>query len=219
MEVRDIPIARIPLFSGIDAENAVGLFGCMNACVECYQRNDYIRSKQAGGPYVGIVLSGAAHMMKEDAWGHQLLIAHLGEGDILGESNALHAGGDACISFVAAQPSQILFLSIRHLLHPCKEQCPYHLTLAQNMFDLLLEKNARLTEHLEVLSKKSLRDKILTYLSLQSQKQSSRYVTIPINRTEMASYLQSNRSAMTRELASMKDEGLIDYDGNTFTLL
>lgn len=216
--MKDICFETIPLFDGIDAEHAEGLFSCLNAHVCAYQKGDLIRLAQSGDALVGVVLSGVVHMMKEDAWGHQVLIAYYGVGEVFGESLAFHADETPYISFLSAQPSRVLFLSMKHLLHPCREQCPLHLTLAQNMFRIMSGKNVHLAERLETISKNTLRDKILTYLSLQSRRQHSKYITVPINRTEMASYLQSNRSAMTRELAAMKAEGLIDYDGNTFIL-
>ena len=73
-------------------------------------------------------------------------------------------------------------------------------------------------EKIEISSKSSLREKILAYLSIQAQKQGSKYIKIPLNRTEMASYLHANRSAMTRELADMQAEGLIEFDRNTFVI-
>ena len=79
-------------------------------------------------------------------------------------------------------------------------------------------KNAQLLEKIEVASKSTLREKILCYLNLLARKQGGKYISVPLNRTEMASFLQSNRSAMTRELSDMQAEGLIDFDGNTFVL-
>ena len=74
-------------------------------------------------------------------------------------------------------------------------------------------------EKIEITSKSSLREKILAYLSMLAQKQNSTYVTSPLSRTELAEYLGSNRSAMTRELAAMRSDGIIDYDGNCFRIL
>lgn len=218
MERNELPLDRVPLFEGIDEADANGLLECLKARVCAYQKGDYIPFDRSGEPYVGIVLSGVVHMMKEDVRGQQVLITYFGKGEVFGETLALHREGPSYVSFLAAQPSRVLFLSMRHLPHPCRKQCPYHLTLAQNMINLMSRKNAQLMERLEIISKKSLRKKILTYLSLQSQKQGGRYFTSPLNRTEMASYLQSNRSAMTRELADMKADGLIDFDGDTFAL-
>ena len=102
---------------------------------------------------------------------------------------------------------------------PCRSACPYHARLVGNAFRLLGEEYQRLVEKIEICARGSLREKILAYLSLLSEKQGQKYITVPLSRTEMAAYLQANRSAMTRELAAMRQEGLIDFDGNTFVLL
>ena len=87
------------------------------------------------------------------------------------------------------------------------------------MVTLVADKNARLMAKVEVISQKSLREKILTFLSLQAQMQGSGYFEIPMSRQELAEYLCADRSALSRELSGMKADGLLDYDRNTFRLL
>ena len=86
------------------------------------------------------------------------------------------------------------------------------------MFDLLGHKNIQLMEKIDILSKNTLREKILAFLSMQAQQQDSKYILLSLSRTEMANYLCINRSAMIRELSAMRDAGLIDFDKNTFIL-
>ena len=71
----------------------------------------------------------------------------------------------------------------------------------------------------EVVSKRTIREKLLAYLSIQTQLQGTRYFEIPLGRVELAEYLCVDRSALTRELAKMKEDGLIDYDRNCFRML
>ena len=167
---------------------------------------------------VGIVLKGSVHMLKEDVWGHQTLLAYMGPGELFGETFALLHEQASHVSFLAAAETKVLFLPADRVLNPCKNHCPFHETLSRNFLLLLGKKNLRLMEKIEISSKSSLREKILAYLSIQAQKQGSKYIKIPLNRTEMASYLHANRSAMTRELADMQAEGLIEFDRNTFVI-
>ena len=166
----------------------------------------------------GIVLKGSVHMLKEDVWGHQTLLAYMGPGELFGETFALLHEQASHVSFLAAAETKVLFLPADRVLNPCKNHCPFHETLSRNFLLLLGKKNLRLMEKIEISSKSSLREKILAYLSIQAQKQGSKYIKIPLNRTEMASYLHANRSAMTRELADMQAEGLIEFDRNTFVI-
>ena len=96
--------------------------------------------------------------------------------------------------------------------------CVFHHRLIENMVRLICEKNIQLMEKVEVTSQKTLRDKILTYLRIQADRQGADRFEIPLKRTELAEYLCADRSALTRELARMKAEGLISYNKNTFYL-
>ena len=218
MKKKTIRAEQVPVFRGIGQEDLESLLTCLGSRRRSYEKGEFIILDQEEVPDLGVVLKGTVHMCKEDIWGNQTLLAYLKEGELFGETFALQKAARSCVSFLAASDCQVLFLSSRHILHPCEHSCPFHHRLAENLFDLLGKKNLQLMEKIEVTGKGSLREKILTYLSLQAQKQESKYITLPLRRTEMARFLSVNRSAMTRELSAMRAEGLIDYDKNTFVL-
>ena len=209
---------NLPIFSGIAPEDRTALLGCLKAYRRVYKRGEFILLEQDHVQDVGIVLKGTVHMLKEDVWGRRTLMAYMEPGELFGETFALLREQASHFSFQAATNTEVLFLPLEHVLTPCNHSCPFHSTVAKNVFHLLGEKNLRLMEKIEISSKSSLREKILTYLSIQAQNQGSKYITVPLNRTEMASYLHANRSAMTRELSEMQADGLIEFDGNTFVL-
>ena len=91
--------------------------------------------------------------------------------------------------------------------------------LACNIVSILADNNTKLIEKTEILCKKTLKGKILAYLEQEAINQGSRKVVVPFNRTDMANYLDADRSALTRELSRMRDEGLIDFEKNVFELL
>ena len=213
-----IAAKNIPLFQGIKEEELSDLFGCLKPRNRRFHKGEYILLDQDEVQEVGVILSGMVHMLKEDSQGHKTLITYLEEGEVLGESFAVKEENNSYVSFYAATDVSILFLTLAQILHPCKKNCPFHGRVAKNLLQLLGEKNLRLMERIEVASKTSLREKILAYLNLLEVKQGQKYIEVPLNRLEMASYLHSNRSAMSRELMAMKADGLIDYDGNTFVL-
>ena len=95
----------------------------------------------------------------------------------------------------------------------------FHQTLIENMVRLIARKNRELMRKVEVVSKKTLREKIMAYLSIQAQSQGKKQFEIPLGRVEWAEYLCADRSALTRELAKMQEEGLIDYQRNLFKIL
>ena len=207
-----------PIFNGVENKDREALLSCLKIYSRAYRKGEYIRLEHDNIQDVGIVLKGTVHMLKEDVWGHQTLLAYMGPGELFGETFALLHEQASHVSFLAAAETKVLFLPADRVLNPCKNHCPFHETLSRNFLLLLGKKNLRLMEKIEISSKSSLREKILAYLSIQAQKQGSKYIKIPLNRTEMASYLHANRSAMTRELADMQEEGLIEFDRNTFVI-
>ena len=218
MKTTAIPHHAIPLFAGMTETERESLLRCLKSYTRDYRKGEFVLLDQEDMHRVGIVLSGSVHALKEDLWGHKTLLAYMDPGELFGETQALNREARAYVSYYAAANSRVLFLSLEHLLTPCKKNCPLHEKLSANLFRLIGERNLRLAEKVEVASKATLRGKILAYLSLEAQKQGQKYIKAPLNRTEMASFLQANRSAMTRELALMRQEGLIDYDGNIFVL-
>ena len=207
-----------PIFNDVESKDREALLSCLKIYSRTYRKGEYILLEHDNVQDVGIVLRGTVHMLKEDVWGHQTLLAYMGPGELFGETFALLHEQASHVSFLAAAETKVLFLPADRVLNPCKNHCPFHETLSRNFLLLLGKKNLRLMEKIEISSKSSLREKILAYLSIQAQNQGSKYIKIPLNRTEMASYLHANRSAMTRELADMQAEGLIEFDRNTFVI-
>ena len=209
---------EIALFEGIEKQEQEALMSCLKAYTRSYSAGEFILLDQDQLRHVGVILRGMVHMVKEDHAGHNTLLTYLEEGELFGENYVLGRDALSEVSFYAAADTEILFLSLEHLTSPCRTACPYHARLVGNAFRLLGEEYHRLVEKIEICARVSLREKILAYLSLLSEKQGQKYITVPLSRTEMAAFLQANRSAMTRELAAMRQEGLIDFDGKTFVL-
>ena len=158
-------------------------------------------------------------MVKEDVWGNRTMLLRSYPEDIFGETFACGEDSLSVVSFEAVRDSKVLFLSFCRVMHTCTHACVFHQTLIENMVRIIARKNRELMRKVEVVSKKSLREKILAYLSIQSQTQGASRFEVPLGRVEWAEYLCADRSALTRELAKMKDEGLIDYNRNTFEIL
>lgn len=218
MKKSSILPGQAPIFRDIGEEDLGALLRCLGSRSRDYEKGEVIILDQEEVPGLGVVLRGTVHMCKEDFWGSQTLLAYLKEGELFGETFALQRQARSSVSFLAATDCRVLFLDARHILRPCQRACLFHCRLTANLFDLLGKKNVQLMEKIEAISKGSLREKILTYLSIQAQRQGSKYITLPLTRTEMARFLSVNRSSMTRELSRMRDEGLIDFDRNTFVL-
>ncbi len=213
-----IPYEQIPLFDGIKEEELNQLLYCMKGYNHSFSKGEIIILEQEKVQYIGIVLSGIVNMIKEDIWGEQTLLTYMNKGELFGENFAVQKSSNSAVTFIASTKVEVLFLPASNIIHVCPKNCSFHARLTQNMFNLLGQKSVSLINKIEICSKPTIREKILAYLSLIAQNQRSRYITVPTNRSQMAEYLGVNRSAMTRELSKMQQEGIIDFDKNTFTI-
>lgn len=208
-----------PLFQGIRKEDMQGMLGCTGYHLHRYKKGEGIILEEEQVRHIGIVLEGSVDMVKEDIWGGKTLLMRIGERDLFGESFACGDDIQAVVSFLAAGDTQVMFIPFNRIMHTCTMACEFHHRMVENMVRIIANKNRDLMRKVEIVSKKSLREKIMTYLSVQSQSHHSRYFEIPLGRVELAEYLCADRSALTRELASMKADGLIDFDKNVFRIL
>lgn len=208
-----------PLFAGIRTDDLQGMLGCTGYHRAQYQKGDALILEEEHIRHIGLVLSGSVDMVKEDLWGSKSLLMRIGRSDLFGESFACCEDTLSAVTFLAAEDTDVLFIPFHRIMHTCTNACDFHHRLVENMVRIIAAKNRDLMRKVEIVSKKTLRDKILTYLSVQAQNRNSRYFQIPLSRGELAEYLCADRTALSRELAAMRDDGLIDFDKNVFKIL
>ena len=218
MDIR-ITQSPSPLFAGIAPEDRNAMLGCIGYHLRSYRKGDIILFEEDQVRYVGLILSGAVDMVKEDLWGGKTLLLRMGAHELFGETFACGSDMSSSVTFVVAEDLDVLFLPFRKVMQTCTHTCGFHYRLIENMVRVIADKNRELLHKVEVISKRTLREKILAYLSREAELQGSRYIALPLGRQELAAYLCADRSALTRELANMKADGLIDYDLNTFRIL
>ena len=212
-------IQNTRLFSGISHEELARMLKCLGAKVESFKKHDFIYRMGDTISTFGMVLTGNVHVIREDFWGNRTIISQLGPGELFGESYSFAKNEPLLTSMVAAENAQILFMNIGTFTKMCKNTCSFHRNLIENMLGEVSEKNLELTRKIQHTSQRNTRDKLLSYLSEQAQKNASSSFSIPFNRQELADYLSVDRSAMSLELSKMQKDGLIKYDKNHFTLL
>ena len=210
---------RSPLFEGIGPEERVRMISCFGHYLGSFRKGETIAMEGTYIRHVGVVLSGSVDMVKEDIWGNKTLLIRSKKDDVFGESFACGVDKLSDVRFVASEDTSVLFLSFDKVMHNCQNACNCHHKLTDNMVRVIAAQSRELMRKVEVVSKRSIREKVLAYLSLQAQIQGSRYLEVPLGRLELAEYLCVDRSALTRELVKMQEEGLIDYDKNIFRIL
>lgn len=211
-------ILKCPLFNHIKREDLPIMLQCMGYNINQFSKDDFILMEQENINKIGIILKGHVNMIKEDIWGNRTTLVRMKPYEVFGETFSCSMDTVSTVSFTAATDCTVIFLPFNKVMYSCSMVCRYHHRMIENMVKLIAEKNKELMVKIEIISKKTLREKLLAYLSMQSQLYDTKYFEIPISRTELAEYICADRSAMTRELAKMREEGLIDYDKNIFRL-
>ena len=209
---------KTPLFDGITPEDREAMLHCIGYYIATFRKGEVVAFEAERIRHVGIVISGSVDMIKEDIWGNKTMLVRIEKDAVFGETFACGSDDLSVVTFLVSEDAQILFLSFNRVMHSCSSACQFHQQLIENMLHVIAGKNRDLMRKVEVVSKRSIREKLLTYLSLQAQARETRYFEIPLGRVELAEYLCVDRSALTRELAKMKEEGLIDYDKNCFRI-
>jgi CRP-like cAMP-binding protein len=219
MKEFDILPAGIPLFAGLSGDELRSVLTCLSARTQTYAKDQPILSEDDTPTEVGIVLSGSVIIHKEDFWGNRDIIAKLGPAALFAESFSCAGSARLPVSVTAAESSSVLFVNCRKILTVCSNTCVFHTALIQNLLQIIATKNIGLTQKMEHLSKRSTREKLMSYLSQEARSQRRNPFVIPYNRQELADFLSVDRSAMSTELGKLRDAGLLKYHKNEFTLL
>lgn len=202
------------LFEGIDEKAAEDIIAELGAYEREYAPSEWIFSGGDMTNAAGIVISGTVCIENVDFRGNSNLIARLGRGDIFGEAFAA-AGVPLRVDVTAEEECRILFVPAGGLL--LTSELPLMGRIRENFIRLLAEKNVMLSAKLECVSKRTVREKVMTFLSMQAARR-GREFDIPFDRQQMADYLCTDRSALSAELSRLKKEGIIDFRKNHFVL-
>jgi len=212
-------LKKVPLFEGISEENRASMLACIGARAAEFPRGaDIVRAgEQTRG--VGVLLAGEAQVCKEDAFGRRSIITDLGKGDVFGEVFVCAGIRKSPVTVIALADAAALFLDYERMINTCSASCPFHAMLIRNMLKILAQKNLGLNRKIDYLTIKSLRGRIAAYLLSLASEQAWETVRVPFDRNGLADYLGADRSALSRELGRMRDEGLVAYHKNEFHIL
>ena len=218
MFINPYVLEKFMLFSGISANDFSAVLGCVGARKKRFSKNEFISLAKDELRAIGLILKGRVRLLKEDVYGNRNIVTILEAGEVFGESFVCGGAYSLTVSIQAAEETEVLFVSFDRVMHTCPNSCEFHNKLITNMVTMIARKNMNLMEKLEITTRHSLREKVLTYLSQLVQQQGTSTVTASLGRMELADFLGVHRSALTRELNAMQKDGLIQFVKNTYTL-
>lgn len=199
------------LFKDISEAEFEKIGKCFNVKKISYKKEQQILSNTKNAGTVGIVITGEAQLVHYDYNGNRTILAEYGEGDVFGDIFSNIGSGE--ISVQAKLDSQIMFMDYDHIINRCKKNCTYHNTIIQNMIQILSKRIYEQNERIEILTKRTIRDKLLKYFNSRTKATSSKVIYLPFSYTDLADYLGIDRSAMMRELKNLKTEGFVTTKG------
>ena len=212
-------IVRSPLFAGVAPEEVAALLGCLQAQRQSVARGATILRMGEATNVLGLVCAGRVYVESVDMWGNRTLLGSAGPGEVFAEAYACVPGEPLMVDVVAAEDTELLSLNVGRLLTVCANGCAFHTRMIQNLLTVLARKNLGLARRSLHGAPKTIRGKLLSYLSFQAMREHSDRFTIPFNRQELADYLGVDRSALSAELGRMRREGLIEFEKNRFRMM
>lgn len=207
-----------PIFAGIAQEEyeEMARRGCIR--LADYPKEEVLLRTGDKTEEFGILLSGKIHIENIDLWGSRMILHSILPGGAFGETYAF-CQAPMMVDVLAVEQSQVLWVRLTALLSPQNEREGWYHKLLRNVLILSTQKNLAWSSRVFCISAKTIRGRVMTYLSSEALRTGKRQFTIPFDRQQMADYLNVERSALSKELGKMQREGILTFRKNTFCLL
>ena len=212
-------IHRNPLFAGISDEELTSLLGCLGGAVKDFAKGAPVFLEGDPAGFIGLVLEGTVQIVRDDFYGNRTLLSYAEPGEIFGEAYACAGVDSMPVSGYAVHRTKVLWLECRKMLTVCSNACRFHNTLVNNLLQVVAQKNLTLSRKIQFMSRKTTREKLMSYLLDQAKQKASAEFTIPLDRQALADFLGVERSAMSAELGKLRDSGILESKGSQFRLL
>lgn len=211
-------IKKSMLFDGISEKEYAGLLKCLGAACLHFSKNETVLQEGEAAGHIGLVLSGCVEVVQEDYYGNHNIMTIIKPGQLFAEVFACALAGKLPVSVVTVCESEIMLLDCKRIIYTCENACEFHHHLTRNLLRIVAGKTLLLNQKIEIISKRTTREKLLAYLQLQAKENGRDSFIIPYDRQGLADYLGVDRSAMSAELSRLKREGRIEYKKSCFTL-
>ena len=208
---------QVDLFEKIEDREVLELLKCIGIKTKLFRKSACILKSGSKIDYLAVILSGNALISKTDTYGRKTIIEHLKMNDIFGHNIVCCGQDKSPVDIFAENECEVLFLPFEKVVTPCEKLCSYHLQLIKNIMKMISKRNSLLNDKIDIIGQKTTRDKILALL--ETYRSESGIFSIPYSREEMAKFLCVDRSAMSRELCKMRDEGILRFCRNNFEFL
>ena len=211
-------LQNVELFEDISKESIDAMMGCLNPEIRKFKKGDTVLVYEPELMNLCVLMSGKAHMYCVDSEGEYTILENYTENDIFGEVFTLPYSG---LGYVVEADSDctVMFIKMNSIYGRCSNACEHHNKINHNLFKLTAKKAQMLALRINMISKKTARQKLMSYFEYLSEKTGSRSFETELNLSQLAYYLCVDRTSLMRELRQMRDEGIIVSNGRSITLL
>ena len=212
-------LGKCPLFANIEENDLARMLVCLGAKIEHFDKKYTVFAEGSPARHIGIVLSGSVQVVQVDYFGNRSILSVMGPSEVFAEAFACAEVPTLPVSVIADEPCEIMLIDSAHILHTCENHCGFHQQLIFNLMKDLAEKTLLFHQRIEITSKRTTRDKLLSYLAMEARKAGSHSFDIPFDRQELADYLEVDRSGLSAEISKLKKEGILENQKHHFILL
>ena len=210
-------ILQCPLFQGLPPDALEYALSYFEAHVKAYEKGDFLHQVSFPLERFGLVLSGTIQVSMDDMDGHHIIMNNVSAGGLFGEAYCF-LGTDAPIYICAVTEAEVLWMRPTRVKAPRLPLQERDQMLANRFVAALASRTLSLNQRIQILSRRTLREKLITVLSQYATAQGDTF-TVPFDRASMANFLGADRSALSRELSHLRKEGVLDYHRNQFRIL
>ena len=215
-----LPILKsCPMFATVREDELLQMLHCLFATKVCCKKGEVILAEGDPAERIGIVLEGKVQTVTCDYYGNRNIISTAMPSMLFCESFACVGAKELPMDVIAAEESVILFVHFNRMIRTCSHNCAHHQQMIYNMMCEVAAKNIQFHEKIEITSKRTTREKLLTYLSKQAKSSGSNSFEIPFDRQELADFLAVDRSGLSAEIGKLRKEGILTAEKSRFTLL
>lgn len=212
-------LKRTQLFAGVGDVEIESMLSCLSAKLKYYKKGEYVLRQGERMGALAVLVDGKLHIQSDDYWGNRSILGDIAAGEMFGEAYIAPHSDAMTNDVVALEDSAVIFFDVMCVITTCSNACRFHSAVAKNLLFAVSERNRKLVQKLSHMSKRTTREKLLSYLSTEAKRHNSNSFSIPFNRQQLADFLSVDRSAMSNELCKLRDEGFIVFNKNNFELL
>jgi len=211
-------LRKTKIFSSSTEVECQAMMFCFKTRFKQFGKNQHIVEQGQTIEDIVLIVKGGALVENIDGLGDISILTKLKRGDVYGLESAFAGDETYKDSLIATEKTLVLFMNKHRVITPCENRCKRHNIVLKHIMQVVAESNKELLDKISHMSKKTIRDKLLSYFNSLVEKTGSNYFEIPFNKTELANYLSVDRSAMSTELTRMKEDGIIDFEKRQFHL-